>query len=99
MTLIVKMPTKNKIELPILKDIVVPGKEVTHVDSFPTLLNKSELETLQQQIEKIVQTQLETVLNKATKQVVKEITDYLDNRLPELIKKNDDPISENEEKN
>jgi uncharacterized phage infection (PIP) family protein YhgE len=40
---------------------------------------------LQQQIEKIVQSQLDSVLSKVSQQVTKEIKAYLDKELPKLI--------------
>lgn len=81
------MATK-KIDLPVLKDVVVLGKEVPDTNELPPILSEFQLNALQQQIEKIVKTQLEDVLNKATHEAITEIKAHLDDVLPELIKNN-----------
>lgn len=80
------MKTANKIDLPILKDVVVQGKDIPTTKELPPILNEIQIKALQQQIEKIVQTRVEVALNKAMKEVVTDIKAYLDNVLPELIK-------------
>jgi len=79
------MKTTKKIELPILKDIVVPGKDVPEVNELPPVLSDIQVKALEQQIEKIVQFKLEAVLKNATKETVKEINTHLDQVLPKLI--------------
>ncbi|RKZ40845.1 MAG: hypothetical protein DRQ49_07035 [Gammaproteobacteria bacterium] len=79
------MKTTKKIELPILKDIVVPGKDMPEVDELPSVLSDIQIRALEQQIERIVQFKLEAVLKHATKEAVKEINAHLDQVLPKLI--------------
>jgi len=71
------MKTTKKIELPILKDIVVPGKDMPEVDELPSVLSDIQIRALEQQIERIVQFKLEAVLKHATKEAVKEINAHL----------------------
>jgi hypothetical protein len=80
------MRTAKKIELPVLEDVVVKGRDVLETDELPPALSEIQVKALQQQIEKIVRAKLEPVLNKATKEVVKEIKIHLDKVLPTLIK-------------
>ncbi len=80
------MRTAKKIELPVLEDVVVKGRDVLDTDELPPTLSEIQIKALQQQIEKIVRAKLEPVLNKATKEVVKEIKTHLDKVLPSLIK-------------
>ncbi|EDN65809.1 hypothetical protein BGP_4302 [Beggiatoa sp. PS] len=80
------MKPSSKIDLPILKDIVVPGKDVPATDELPAVLNEIQVKTLQQQIDNIIQTQLEASIKKATEQAVKDIKAYLNKELPKLIK-------------
>ncbi|MDM8559780.1 hypothetical protein [Candidatus Parabeggiatoa sp. HSG14] len=80
------MKKTKTLDLPLLEDVVVPGKDVPIADEFPPLLSEIEIKALQQQIEKIVKAQLESVLKKVTKEAVKDIKNHLDKVLPELIK-------------
>ncbi len=80
------MRTAKKIELPVLEDVVVKGRDVPKTDELPPALSEIQVKALQQQIERIVQAKLESVLKKATKEAVKEIKIYLDKVLPPLIK-------------
>ncbi len=80
------MKPAKKVELPVLKDIVVPGKEVPEKGEFPPVLDNFQVKALEQQIEKIVRKKLETVLNRATKETVAEIKKHIDKVLPTLIK-------------
>ncbi|MCK5523454.1 MAG: hypothetical protein KAI83_10010 [Thiomargarita sp.] len=80
------MKPAKKVELPVLKDIVVPGKEVPEKGEFPPVLDNFQVKALEQQIEKIVRKKLETVLNRATKETVTEIKKHIDKVLPTLIK-------------
>lgn len=77
--------SKSKKNVPVLEDVVVLGKETAHSE-LPGGLDELQLQALQQQIERIVQTQLDAVLNKTSQQVVKEIKAHLDRELPKLIK-------------
>ena len=87
---VTQMKTANKIDLPILKDVVVPGKDVPTTEELPPILNEIQIKALQQQIEKIVQARIEVALNKAMKGVVTDIKAYLDKVLPKLIKSAND---------
>jgi hypothetical protein len=80
------MKQAEKIDLPVLKDVVVPGKDVPVTDELPPVLNEIQAKALQQQIEKIVQARLETALKKATQQAVKDLKTHLSKVLPQLIK-------------
>ncbi len=80
------MKKTKTLDLPLLEDVVVPGNDVPIADEFPPLLSEIEIKALQQQIEKIVKTQLEPVFKKVTKEAVKDIKNHLDKVLPELIK-------------
>jgi hypothetical protein len=78
-------PSK-KIDVPVLKDVVVPGKAIPGKKTPPLALSEVQLNILQQQIEDIVQKRLQAVLNKASQDAVKDIKTYLDKVLPEFIK-------------
>lgn len=78
-------PSK-KIDVPVLKDVVVPGNTIPGKKTLPLGLSEVQLNILQQRIEEIVQKQLQAVLNKATQEAVKDIKAYLDKVLPEFIK-------------
>ncbi len=78
--------TVNKIDLPVLKDVIVHGKNVQKTNELSLILDDLQTQALQQQIEKIIQTRLEEVLEKASQEVITEIKAYLDNVLPKLIK-------------
>ena len=73
------------LDLPVLKDVVVPGKEVPLTDELPPGLDERQLKALQQQIEKIIQTQLEETLKKLSQETVKKINAHLDKVLPQLL--------------
>jgi hypothetical protein len=76
----------KKIDVPVLKDVVVPGKAIAGKKTPPLALSEVQLNILQQQIEEIVQKRLQAVLNKATQDAVKDIKAHLDKVLPEFIK-------------
>ncbi len=80
------MKKSKTIQLPVLKDVVVPGKDVKEKDEFSSILNEIEIKALQKQIDKIVKQQLEASLNKAIKEVTVDIKKHLDKVLPSLIK-------------
>jgi len=80
------MKKSKTIQLPVLKDVVIPGKDVKEKDEFPSILNEVEVKELQKQIDKIVKQQLEASLNKAIKEVTIDLKKYLDKVLPGLIK-------------
>lgn len=81
------MKKKNPVlDLPILKDVVVPGKEIPVSEESSSVLSDRQLKALQQQIEKIIQTQLEETLKKVSQDTVKKINAYLDKVLPKLLK-------------
>lgn len=74
-----------ELDIPTLKDVIVPGKEVTDTEELPPVLNELLLQGLSKQIEKIVQTQLQATMQKASQAVLKDLQAYLDKRLPELL--------------
>lgn len=77
----------QKTDVPILKDVVVPGKTTSGKKALPPVaLSEVQLNILHQQIEEIIQQRLEAVLTKATHEAVKDIKTYLDKVLPEFIK-------------
>ncbi|MDM8565058.1 hypothetical protein QUF74_05340 [Candidatus Halobeggiatoa sp. HSG11] len=80
------MKKSKTLELPILNDVVIPGKDVEEQDEFPSILNELEIKALQKQIDKIVKRQLEATLNKAINEASNDIKKHLDKVLPNLIK-------------
>jgi len=77
---------KKELNVPILKDIVVPGREVTAPTPITTGLSQVQLTVLQQQLEEIIEHRLQGILNKVTQDVIKDLKVYLNKKLPELIK-------------
>ncbi|MDM8569164.1 hypothetical protein QUF50_06600 [Thiotrichales bacterium HSG1] len=80
------MKKSKAIELPVLNDVVVPGKYVEKKDDFPSILDENEIEILQKQIDKIVKQRLEISLNKAVDEISNDVKKHLDKVLPDLIK-------------
>lgn len=80
-----KSEKSEKVDVPILKDVITPGKKQPPYEGSSGL-SEVQINVLNQQIEEIVQRRLHTVLNKATDQTVKDIKAYLDKVLPEFIK-------------
>lgn len=88
------------VDVPVLKDVVVPGKEVPLTDELPPVLSDLQIKALQQQIEKIIQTQLEASLKKVSQETVKKINAHLDKVLPKLLQEMGQMVSkENNEAN
>jgi hypothetical protein len=79
------MKKTQLLDLPVLKDVVVPGKEIPLTEEFPPGLDERKLKALQQQIEKIIQTQLEETLKKVSQDTIKKINAHLDKVLPQLL--------------
>ncbi len=77
------MKTAKKTTVPTLDDVVVPGKELSEINESP--LSETELTALEQQLEKMIQTRLQAVFDKALQQAMTEIKNHLDKKLPELI--------------
>ncbi|NJO17228.1 MAG: hypothetical protein HC877_16235 [Thioploca sp.] len=77
---------KPVLDLPILKDVVVPGKEIPISEEPSSVLSDLQLKALQQQIGKIIQTQLEETLKKVSQDTVRKINAHLDKVLPKLLK-------------
>ena len=75
------MKSAPKIDLPVLNDVVIPGKDVPPTDELPPFLNEIQVQALQQQIDKIVQVRLK----KALEQVVDDIQAHLNQVIPEFI--------------
>lgn len=82
------------LDLPVLKDVVVPGKEIPLTDELPPGLDERQLKTLQQQIEKIIQTQFDEILNKVSQETVKKINAHLDKVLPQLLEQMNQAVSD-----
>jgi hypothetical protein len=80
-----KEPTK-KFDVPVLKDIVVPGKNLPVKSTPPAVLSEVQMNVLQQQLEEIIEKRLQKVLNKATQDALTDIKTYLDKVLPKFIK-------------
>jgi len=74
---------KKNLDVPVLKDVVVPGKKDVPVSS---VLSEVQVNALRNQIEEIVQKRLQAVLNKATDHAVKDLRVYLNKVLPEFLK-------------
>jgi hypothetical protein len=81
------------VDVPVLNDVVVPGKEVPVTDELPPVLSELQLKALQQQIEKIIQTQLEATLKKVSQDTVKKINAHLDKVLPKLLQEMGQTVS------
>jgi len=77
----------KKIELPVLEDVVVLGKEVPANKELPPILTELQEKALRQQINKIIHEQLEIAFNKVTQRTIKEINAHLDKVLPEILSK------------
>jgi len=77
---------KKKVEVPLLEDVVSPGRDLGKSSSLSTLLTDSQIQSLQQQIDEIVKKRLEIALNKASQEVLKGLKSHLDKVLPDLIK-------------
>jgi len=76
------MKAAPKIDLPVLNDVVIPGKDVPPTNELPPVLNEIQVQALQQQIDKIVQSRLKKALEQATK----DIQTHLNKVIPEFIK-------------
>ena len=86
------MKRTQAVNLPVLKDVVVPGKEIPLTDELPPVLSELQIKALQQQIEKIIQTQLEATLKKVSQDTVKKINAHLDKVLPKLLQEMDQAV-------
>ncbi len=80
------MKKSKTVKLPILDDVVVPGKDIEEKEDFLSILNEVEVKELQKQIDKIIKQQLEVHLNKAVKETTVDIKKHLDKVLPGIIK-------------
>ena len=87
------MKRTQVVDLPVLKDVVVPGKEMPLTDELPPVLSELQIKALQQQIEKIIQTQLETTLKKVSQDTIKKINAHLDKVLPKLLQQMSEVVS------
>jgi len=72
------MDISDKVQVPVLEDIIVQGNKVTAAEST---WDANEMALLNQQIEAIVQAQMQIAVEKA----VQEMKNYIDEILPELI--------------
>ncbi len=79
-------PPNQELNVPILKDVVVPGRVAAAPTILTTGLSQVQLTVLQQQLEEIIEHRLQGILNKVTQDVVKDLKVYLNKKLPELIK-------------
>jgi hypothetical protein len=75
----------KKVEIPLLKEVVVLGEKTGNQQALPPVLTEIQLKALHQQIETIIEEQLQTVLKKATQEVMVDIKTYLDTVLPKII--------------
>ena len=75
----------EKLDVPILKDVITPGKKQSSREEVSGW-SEVQLNVLNKQIEEIIQKRLHAVVNKAAEQAVRDIKNYLDKVLPELIK-------------
>ncbi|BAP55606.1 hypothetical protein THII_1309 [Thioploca ingrica] len=82
------------LDLPVLKDVVVPGKEIPLTDELSPGLDERQLKTLQQQIEKIIQTQFDEILKKVSQDTIKKINAHLDKVLPKLLEHMNQSVSD-----
>jgi hypothetical protein len=80
-----KETAKKKFEVPVLKDIVVPGKNLPVKTTSSPMLSEVQMNVLQQQIEEIIEKRFQKVLNKATQDALTDIKAYLEKALPKLI--------------
>lgn len=78
----------NKIDVPVLKDVVQPGKELpkNEMEQLPPALSEIQLQSLNRQIEKIVQTHLQAVFKEMSQKLTNDIKAHLDKQIPELAK-------------
>lgn len=79
--------TKSHAKIPILKEVVVPGKTLLESEQpVPVVMTDEQMQRLAQEIEGIIQAKLNAALKNASQAVIKEIKAHLDNVLPALIK-------------
>jgi len=78
----------QKIDLPILKDVVQPGKNLPEdeMEQLPPALSEVQLQSLNRQIEKIVQTCLQAAFKEISNELASEIKAHLDKKMPELAR-------------
>lgn len=81
------------VDLPVLKDVVVPGKKLPLTDELPPVLSELQIKALQQQIETIIQTQLEITLKKISQDTINKINTHLDKVLPKLLQEMSQTVS------
>ena len=80
------MKKKDKIQVPLLKDVVVLGKEVPPQNALPPILNELQTQALRQQIEQIIQERLQSILAQVSQTISADIKAHLDKKLPELMR-------------
>lgn len=78
----------QKIELPTLKDIVQPGKNLPEdeMEQLPPALSEIQLQSLNRQIENIVQARLQAAFKEISQELAADIKAHLDEKMPELAK-------------
>lgn len=78
----------NKIDVPVLKDVVQPGKDLpkNEMEQLPPALSEIQLQSLNRQIEKIVHTHLQAVFKEISQKLAGDIKAHLDKQMPELVK-------------
>ena len=87
------MKRTQAVNLPVLKDVVVPGKKLPLTDELPPVLSELQIKALQQQIETIIQTQLEITLKKISQDTINKINTHLDKVLPKLLQEMSQTVS------
>ncbi|MCP4700257.1 MAG: hypothetical protein GY862_25910 [Gammaproteobacteria bacterium] len=73
--------------IPVLEDIVVPGKALPDSTTLPVpvVLTEEQMQRLSQEIEEIVQAHLNKVLQAASKAILKNLKTHIDEVLPDIV--------------
>lgn len=79
------MKKGKTVEVPVLRDIVVTGKEIPAAKDA-LVLSDVQIRALEQRIEEIVQARLQKVLEKALQVAVADVKTYLNEILPVFLK-------------
>lgn len=80
------MKKGKTVEVPVLRDIVVAGKEIPPNEVISPVLSDVQIRALEQKIEEIIQARLQKVLEKATQAATADIKTYLSEVLPVFLK-------------
>ncbi|OQW95627.1 MAG: hypothetical protein BWK79_01840 [Beggiatoa sp. IS2] len=80
------MKKGKTVEVPVLRDIVVAGKEILPNKAVSPVLSDVQIRALEQQIEEIIQARLQKILEKATQAATVDMKTYLNEVLPVFLK-------------